>query len=299
MSHDVADLLGVLDLAPAGEDRFCGGSAALALPQLFGGQLLAQAVVAAGRTVRPDRSTVSLHASFLRPGRSGVPLDLAVERVRDGRLLSTREVRIRQGGAEVCRVVTTAAVDGEGPGHAPPLPDVRPAAELPDLAAASAPHGGLGPVWAGFDAVEVRLPALPPGGVPPEPPGPGVVGVGGGTSTAWMRAAGPLPDDPLLHRAVLAYLSDLLLISAAVQPHGYHLGHERAFDEQWSAVSLDHAMWWHTRPRGDEWLLFELASPASVGGRALVTAQVWAQDGTPVAGVAQQALVLPRIPSPA
>jgi acyl-CoA thioesterase-2 len=166
--------------------------------------------------------------------------------------------------------------------------------DLPDLATASAAHGGLGPVWAGFDAVDVRLPELPPGAVPAAPPEPGTSGVGGATSTAWMRAAGPLPADPLLHRAVVTYLSDLLLISAAVQPHGYHLGHERAFDEQWSAVSLDHALWLHTQPRADDWMLFQLTSPASVGGRALVSAEVSAPDGTPVASVSQQALVVPR-----
>jgi acyl-CoA thioesterase-2 len=291
--HDAADLVELLDLAAAGPGRFTGRSATLGLPQLFGGQLVAQSLIAAGRTV-DGRSPHSLHAHFLRPGRPDDPLEFHVEPLREGRLLATRQVTVRQDDRPICQAVLSFAQAVEGPRHGRSPAPVPPADELLPLPEVAARFGGLGPVWDGFLSVDVRLPH-PPDAPPPERPGPlGAVRPAQPADPVWMRVAGPLPDDPLVHAAALLYLSDLMLISASVAPHGYHLGHERAFDEQWVAVSLDHAVWFHAPARADAWLLFEQVSPVAGDGRALMHAAVFDAAGVPTATVVQEALVTPR-----
>jgi acyl-CoA thioesterase-2 len=179
-------------------------------------------------------------------------------------------------------------------GHSRPAETVPPAEDLPPLADVAAAFGGLGPVWDGFLSVDVRLPN-PPSSPPPERPDLlGTTRPAQPPDPVWMRVAGGLPDDPLVHAAGLLYLSDLMLISSSVAPHGYRLGHERAFDEQWIAVSLDHAVWFHQPARADEWLLFEQVSPVAGNGRALTHAAVFDATGAAVATVVQEALVTPR-----
>ena len=291
--HDAADLVDLLHLTATGPGRFTGRSAALGLPQLFGGQLVAQSLVAAGRTV-DGRHPHSLHAHFLRPGRSDVPLEFHVEPLRDGRLLATRQVTIQQGGRTICHAILSFSETMDGPRHSRQAAPVPPAEGLLPLAEVAAEFGGLGPVWDGFRSVEVRLPN-PPDAAPPERPEPlGSSRPAGTPDPVWMRVAGRLPDDPLVHAAGLLYISDLTLISASVAPHGYRLGHERAFDEHWNAVSLDHAVWFHAPAHADEWLLFEQVSPAAGDGRALTHAAVFDASGVAVATVVQEALVTPR-----
>jgi acyl-CoA thioesterase-2 len=291
--HDAADLVDLLDLTPAGPGRFTGRSAALGLPQLFGGQLVAQSLVAAGRTV-DGRSPHSLHAHFLRPGRPDVPLEFGVETLRDGRVLATRQVTVRQDGRIICQAVVSFAGTMDGPRHSRAAGPVPPAEHLPPLSEVAARYGGLGPVWDGFLSVDVRLPNAPASPPPERPGSTGTARPAQAADPIWMRVAGRLPDDPVAHAAGLLYMSDLMLISASVAAHGYRLGHERAFDEHWVAVSLDHAVWFHAPARADEWLLFEQVSPVAGDGRALTQAAVYDAAGTAVATVAQEALVTPR-----
>lgn len=292
MTHDLADLLEVLDLKQTADDRFVGRNAALDLPRVFGGQVAAQALVAAGRTVPADRTPQSLHADFLRPGRSEVPTEFVVETVREGRSRSNRAVVALQRGKAILSL--TAAFGGDGgaafagpayPGtstdavvrHQVPAPQAPGPTTVPTLADSVARYGGLDGMWTAFTAVEIRM-------------DPRTVD-GGSRDLIWMRAAGTVPDDPLLHAAVTCYATDLTLLAAALVPHGLVIGRERDDRHAWDTVSLDHALWLHRIPRADDWMLFDQHSPVASWGRALSTAQIFARDGELLATVAQEGLL--------
>jgi acyl-CoA thioesterase-2 len=280
VTHDLADLLDVLDLKQAADDRFVGRNAALDLPRVFGGQVAAQALVAAGRTVAGGRTPQSLYADFLRPGRSEVPIEFVVETVREGRTRSNRSVAALQDGREILRMsVAFGHPDATEPrvGHQTPTPPAPPPSAVPSLAESVARYGGLDGMWTGFDAVEIRL-------------DPRTVD-GGSRDLIWMRAAGVLPDDPLVHAAVTCYATDLTLLAAALVPHGLVIGRERDDRHAWDTVSLDHALWLHRVPRADDWMLFDQHSPVASWGRALSAAGIFAPDGELVATVAQEGLL--------
>ncbi|GAA4261133.1 acyl-CoA thioesterase [Dactylosporangium darangshiense] len=278
MRHDTADLLDVLDLRRVGEHTFEGRNSALDLPRVFGGQLAAQALVAAGRTVAPPHVPQSLHATFLRPGRPERPTRFTVERVRDGRGRTTRAVTATQDDRAVLRLTAAFGAPATGVTHQVPAPEAGAPESAPTLDESIADLGGLAGLWTDFGAVEIRVAPHPPAH-----PSRGLV---------WMRAAGPLPDDPAVHAAVLCYLTDLTLLSAALVPHGLRLGRERDHDHAWDTVSLDHALWLHRIPRADEWLLFDQQSPVASWGRALATAQVFDRSGELVATVTQEGLLV-------
>lgn len=274
----MTSLAELLDVAAVGERRFRGESDTVALPQPFGGQLVGQSVVAAGRVLPADRTVESIRTTFLRAGRTGHPVTLDVEPLRNGRRVSVLEVVVRQDDRELCRSTVSAAVDVPGGVRhetapaAVPGPDVsRP---LADLAVAD---GGLGALWEGFTAVDVR-----------------VAGTGeDGRAHLWMRCAA-LPTDPLLHRAATAYASDLMLMATVLARHGVPVGHEKTLAEDWNALSLDHAVTFSGDTRADDWQLFSQFSPGARGGRALVTATVSDRAGRPSCDVSQLALVWHR-----
>jgi acyl-CoA thioesterase-2 len=246
---------------------------------VFGGMLLAQGLVAAARTTT-GTAPHALHAHFLRGARYTAPLDWAVERVRDGFRFATRRVVATQGG----RLVFTMVV-----GFTPPPADAElthadsmPAAPAPETlddwedlrvriagdAGARRPDGPL----------EVRE-CDPDGAVP---------AVGRPARRAlWMRPRGVLPDDPVLHAAMLAYASDRGLLSTAARPHGLMWGARQG-------ASLDHALWLHRPWRFDGWLLCSSESPVAVGGRGFVQASMYGRDGVRVASIAQEGLVRRR-----
>lgn len=290
MTHDLADLLEVLDLKQIADGRFVGRNAALDMPRVFGGQVAAQALVAAGRTVASGRTPQSLHADFLRPGRSEVPTEFVVETVREGRSRSNRAVAALQRGKAILRM--TAAFGGDGgatttgpvfPGttavvrHQVPAPVAPDPTVMPSLADSVARYGGLDGMWARFEAVEIRM-------------DPRTVD-GGSRDLIWMRSAGTLPADPLVHAAVTCYATDLTLLAAALVPHGLVVGREHDGRHAWDTVSLDHALWLHRIPRADGWMLFDQHSPVASWGRALSTAHIFAPDGELVATVAQEGLL--------
>ncbi|RJK98131.1 acyl-CoA thioesterase [Vallicoccus soli] len=275
MPRSVDALLEVLDLEDLEVDLFRGRSPETSLQRVFGGQVAAQALVAAGRTVVPERSVHSLHAYFLRLGDPGRPIVYDVDRIRDGRSFTTRRVVARQHGRPIFHMSASFQAAEEGLEHADPMPVVPRAEDLPDARAAMGP--GTGPWvdwWRDWLPLDVRLVAP--------------VGEGDeGRTRVWLRPLGALPDDPLLHVCVLAYASDLTLLTSTL---AMHPGVPRP---QVQLASLDHAMWFHRPVRADGWLLFDQRSPSASGGRGLGTGRVFTADGTLVANVVQEGLVRP------
>ena len=240
--------------------------------RLFGGLLLAQAVIAAGRTVE-GRHLHSLHASFLRPGRSRVPLELAVDRLRDGRSFSARRVTGTQAGDVTIVATASFTRPGEGVSHQDPMPPAPEPGGLPDwedLRAAMLRTERRRDV-----ALELRVCDADP--EHPEVPLEAYRRV-------WTRPRGRLPDDPLLHAAMFVFSTDRTLLRVAVRPHGpiWRVRH---------AASLDHAVWLHHPARFDDWMLYVCQSPVAVAGRALAFGAMYDRGGRRVLSVAQEGLL--------
>jgi acyl-CoA thioesterase-2 len=280
----VAELLELLDLAPAGSDRFRAASHAISLPFVFGGQVAAQAVAAAHRTVPPQRRVESLHAMFLAPGDPARALDLEVQRLRDGRSFSARHVTVTQGATPVFTAMLSFHAEEAGIEHAESPSTVPPDPhDLPTLDTWLAPHTERLPAWwVRPGAIDLRYPQQPPHVL--TQPGDPV-----GRQQLWMRAAAPLPerdDLPGLHACVLTYASDLTLLDPVMLRHrlSWYAGQVRA-------ASLDHAIWFHRPVRADSWLLYDQDSPTAHGGRALARGQIFDAAGLLCASVAQEGVV--------
>ncbi len=307
----LADLLEVLDLdevgradinvtASLGEDGgagsgptpmtfaeemtlFRGQSQRMPHGRVFGGQVLAQGVVACGRTVQPGddgtaRPIHSLHAYFMRPGDDTPPITFAVERMRDGRSFSTRRAHAIQNGKPILSMSCSFQEPAGGLDHQDEMPDVP------------GPEGlqSLSDVFGGIDhpgAKHVADRAIEQRHVEGQlflAPGEERVA----QQSVWTRAVGRMPDDPLLHSAVLAYASDYALLEPVLRRHG----------RQWvggglNVASLDHAMWFHRPARADDWLLYAQQSPSAQGGRGLGIGRMFTAEGTLVASVAQEGML--------
>lgn len=279
-------LLKVLQLdyhgAETGEDVYAGESMHQPNGRVYGGQVLAQALLAAGATVDRGRLPHSLHGYFLRAGDIHQPVDFAVERLRDGRSFSARRVHAYQGGKAILSMISSFQEDQPGIEHSTPMPDV-PAPE--DVLSAQDVLGGIDhPVadfWSRQSAFDVR-----------HVEGSLYLGPSAEAShhqAVWMRSRGPVPEDQLLHRALLIYACDQIMLEPVLRTGGHSW-----MTPGLSVASLDHAMWWHRDVRVDEWLLFVQSSPSAQGGRGLGSARVYSQDGTLVASIAQEGMV--RIP---
>lgn len=302
----LADLLDVLDLRdiggaahdpadPAGApahayreaegDVFVGRSQPQPHGRVYGGQVIAQSVVAAGRTVAsldgPPRHLHSLHCYFLRAGDAAAPIRFAVERLRDGASFSARRVHAIQYGKPILSLAASFQTDAGGIDHAVTMPAV-PDPETLRSAVDDLADVGHGRPEATFAArtrpVDIRhcqgsLYATPRRQLNAE-------------QSVWIRALGAIPDDPLLHAAVLAYASDFTLLEGALRRHGLVWA-----DPRLRAASLDHAMWFHRPGRADEWVLYTQASPSAQGGRGLGLGHMFAEDGTLLATVAQEGML--------
>ncbi|HET7799343.1 MAG TPA: acyl-CoA thioesterase domain-containing protein [Humibacillus xanthopallidus] len=286
MTQRVSGLVDLLDLRRESETTWLGRTDTVRLPHLYGGQLVAQSVVAAGRTAGEERPVHSIHTTFLRAGRPGEPVRFVAETLRTGGLITTLDVGAWQGERLLCRSTVSCSALVDGLTHQRPAPPSAGADASTDLRDVAEATGGLGDYWEEFAAIELRVDpvlrethpahsASPPSGI-------------------WMRSREPLPDDPLVHRATIAYASDLMLMSTAVTPHGHTTGHERSLAARWRAVSLDHAIWFHREARADSWLLFDHATPAAHASRALIEATAFDADGGEVCHVAQEALIRPH-----
>ncbi len=282
MPSSIDELLSLLDLEPIEECLFRGRQPETSLQRVFGGQVASQALVSAARTADVDRVVHSLHAYFLRPGDTKVPILYDVERTRDGRSFSTRRVVARQHGRPIFYMSASFQVPEEGLDHQDPMPPVAGPLDCPELGDVLAgltgrPRDDWDREWAALDvryAGDSRA-----GGALQDDRHPALARV-------WLKASGPVGDDPVLHAAVLAYASDLTLLSATVVPHGTYIG-----DPRLQPASLDHAMWFHRPLRADQWLLYDQVSPSASGGRGFATGRLFTEDGRLVATAVQEGLV--------
>lgn len=284
MPQSVTELVELLDLEEIEVGLFRGRQSKTALQRVFGGQVLAQGLAAASRTVPEDRRLHSMHGYFIRPGRTDLPIVFEVENVRDGRSFSARRAVARQGGSVIFFASTSFHIPEEGVEHQDGAPTDVPAPEdCPTLSEVLAQATGRpASVWdQEWGALEVRYvgDSRPPNGALIDPAYPA-------RSRVWIRTSGPLGDDPRQHQSALAYASDLTLLSASTTPHGLVIG----LNVQ--AASIDHAMWFHRPFRADRWLLYDQNSPSASSALGLSVARLF-QDGQLVCTVAQEGLIRP------
>jgi acyl-CoA thioesterase-2 len=253
---------------------------------VFGGQVLAQAIAAAYRTVDVPHGLHSIHAYFLRPGDWRVPILYEVDRIRDGRSFSTRRVVAVQHGRAIFSMASSWQKDEEGLEHAVQMPDVPPPGALRGDREAylevARKHPEISRFAFRFEAIDSRqverILMTDSGTHPPY-------------KHTWLRTRETLPDDPEIHLAMLAYMSDLDFMSTSMLPHG-----RNKIREHVQGASLDHSIWFHRPFRADEWLLFAKESPNAGGARGFVRGQFFNRDGELVATAAQECLIRPRGP---
>jgi acyl-CoA thioesterase-2 len=276
-------LVALLDLERIEDDIFRGVSPPESPVRIFGGQVAGQALVAAGRTVPPERAVHSLHAYFIRAGDPRVPIVYDVDRIRDGRSFTTRRVVGIQHGKAIFLLSASFQLTEQGLEHADVMPEVASPEQLDDLETwarrAGDTRAAITRVPRPFDLRYVTPPVWARVGDEARP---------GKHHRLWLRADGVLPDDPLVHVCVLAYASDLTLLGSVAAGHGHALGQDVV------AASLDHAMWFHRPFRADDWVLHDCASPSATGGRGLATGRFFSRDGRLIASVVQEGLVRVR-----
>ena len=281
MDPVLADLQHLLTLERIEDNIFRGESRDIGSEQVFGGQVLGQALSAAQQTIA-DRAAHSLHAYFLRRGDMAAPIVYEVDRQRDGRSFSVRRVVAVQHGRPILNMAASFQVPEEGLEHQFGMPDVPGPESLPDAREIARDHlDGLPAKMRRFVTSERPFefrPVEPPAFVDDRPREP--------VKHVWVRAVDRLPDAPDLHRSMLAYVSDYELLGAAALPHGLPFGHGRV-----QMASLDHALWFHHQPRVDEWFLYAIDSPASSGGRGFARGRIYTREGMLVASTTQEGVI--------
>lgn len=285
MKHAISDLLEILDLEVLEHNLFRGRSPQVGWQRVFGGQVIGQALVAATRTVEPQRNVHSLHAYFLLPGDPKVPIIYEVDRIRDGRSFTTRRVVAIQHGQAIFSMSASFHVHEPGLVHQVPMPDVPGPEDLPSDEEIKARVLPLmpDPVRAYFERerpIELK-PVEFRRYMSREPMEP--------RFNVWIRATGRLPDDPAIHQCVLAYASDMTLLDTSLVAHG-----RTVFERTIQAASLDHALWFHRPFRADEWLLYSQDSPSAGDARGFSRGLIFSRHGELVASVAQEGLIRPR-----
>lgn len=301
------DLLDTLDLQPAGSatgtaggaadddrsdfgvsasDVFIGRSQPMPHGRVFGGQVLAQSVIAAGRTVNDladgaehPRGIHSLHGYFLRPGDSDHPIRFTVERLRDGHSFSARRVHAIQYGRPILSMITSFQTESGGLDHQDAMPAAPDPESLQALAEVFAGvHDPQASFWSKDKPIDLRHVE-------------GAIYLRAGQQLAsrqsvWLRTVGPLPDDPLINAAVLAYCSDYSLLDPVLRGHGLAWS-----DRRLRVASLDHAMWFHRPGRADSWTLYTQHSPSASNGRGLASGQMFDAGGRLLATVTQEGMI--------
>ncbi|MCX7296202.1 MAG: acyl-CoA thioesterase II [Hyphomicrobiales bacterium] len=282
MPTAVDDLLAILDLEELDLNLFRGRSPQNGWQRVYGGQVIGQALVAAVRTVEPDRLAHSMHAYFLLPGDPKVPIIYDVDRMRDGKSFTTRRVTARQHGHPIFSMLVSFHTHEEGLTHQAQMPDVPPPEQLPTEKEVRAKYLPLLPeavrrYYERERPIEMRPVEFDryTGKKYPD-----------GRFHVWIKINGRLPDELSLHQCALAYASDMTLLDASLTPHGRTL-----FEKEFMAASLDHALWLHRPFRADEWLLYAQDTPSLQGSRGFARGLIFTRDGTLVASVAQEGLV--------
>ncbi|HEY5224809.1 MAG TPA: acyl-CoA thioesterase II [Microbacteriaceae bacterium] len=288
MTDPLTGMLAALDLTDTGartdEDIFTGASQWMPHGRVYGGQVLAQSLVAAMRTIDDAHRVHSMHGYFLRAGDIERPITFSVDRIHDGRSFSARRTQAYQDGAPILSMIASFQTDAEGLDHQVAMPTDLPLPdELPDAAAALIDlDQPVGRYWATQRAFDMRH--------IPSPVYLSVEGAHVAHQAVWFRAIGPLPDDDALHRAALVFASDYTILESVFRRHGL----------AWATpglkvASLDHAMWWHRSGRVDDWLLYVQESPSASGGRGLAQGRIYTKEGILLASIAQEGMIrLPR-----
>ncbi len=287
MTDPLTGLLSALDLtdtgARTGEQIFTGTSQWMPHGRVFGGQVLAQSLVAAMRTTAEDRVVHSMHGYFLRPGDISLPITFSVERIHDGRSFSARRTQAYQHGLPILSMIASFQEADEGLDHQIGFP-----ADIPDPESLPSDEQALRDIdhpvaqyWATGRPFDMRH------------VGSSLYFTVDGEHVAhqavWLKTVGRLPDDPNLHRAALAYASDYSILESIFRRHGLSWSTPGA-----KVASLDHAMWWHRFGRADEWMLYAQESPTAIGGRGLAQGRIFSRDGRLLASVAQEGMVRVR-----
>jgi acyl-CoA thioesterase-2 len=292
--RSTGELVDLFDLETIEEGLYRGKQPETIMQRVFGGQVLGQALLAASLTVAPERLVHSFHAYFLLPGDPSVPIVYDVDNLRDGRSFSARRVAARQHGKHIFYL--TASYQGDEPGleHQDVMPsDVPPPEDCPALADSLAGvmrSDVAAAMKEEFGALDFRFAgSSSEGGLYYDPARPAI-------SRVWMRAPGSMPQETvpggdMLHRCLLAYMSDLSLLHASLVPH------YKVRPEDMIRASLDHAMWFHRPFRADEWLLYDQTSPSASGSRGLSFGRIY-QEGVLVASAVQEGLIRPTVPLP-
>jgi acyl-CoA thioesterase-2 len=275
------DLIKVMTLERLELNLFRGQSRDIGSSQVFGGQVLGQALVAASATVEA-RAVHSLHAYFLRRGDFNSPIVYEVDRARDGNHFSTRRIIAIQHGAQIFNMSASFQSVERGFDHQLPMPQVPAPEELTDLdthTRAILPHlpPAIRRVLEQKRPFEFR-PVQPPNFLQPQKMSP--------FRNIWLRAVEKLPDDDALHRCLLAYVSDFNLLDTAMMPHGIPTAAAKLV-----IASIDHAMWFHRNVRVDDWLLYSTDSPSASGARGFARGSIFARDGRLVASTSQEGLL--------
>lgn len=284
MSEVLEELINLLTLEPIENRIFRGQSQELGWGRVFGGQVLGQALSAARQTVEPERHVHSFHSYFLREGDSSKPIVYTVDCIRDGRSFNTRRVVAVQNGHPIFNLSASFQVSEQGLEHQDLMPTVIPVDEALSERTLIERHSDLIPKplqkpLLSERPIEIRFadPADPLA-TPFRPP----------NHKVWIRTNGKLPDNPGLHKYLLAYASDFQFLTSSLYPHG-----AASFQKPMQIASLDHAMWFHRPFRIDDWLLHCVESTTASRARALVRGQIFNQSGQLVASTAQEGLIRP------
>ena len=285
-SHAAMDqLLSTLDLEKLEENLFRGSSPQVGWQRVFGGQVIAQALMAAQRTVPEDRFVHSLQAYFIRPGDPSVPIVYQVDRIRDGSSFATRWIVAIQHGRPIFSMSASFQVEEGGLDHQVPMPAVTPPEalmgekEFKELFLVQAPEV-VRKYWSQDRPIEIRpvslVHYLTKEKLEPR-------------QDIWVRAVGAVPADRHYQACILAYLSDMTLLDTSLYPHGTSI-----FNPKLQVASLDHAMWFHRPCAMDDWLLYTQDSPSASGARGMTRGGLYTRSGTLVASVAQEGLIRKR-----
>jgi len=283
--YTAGDLIGLFDVERIERNIYRGRNRDIGTGRVFGGQVLAQSLVAARRTIDDARDCHSLHGYFILPGDLSVPIVYFVDRLRDGKSFTTRRVTAIQHGNAIFNMSASFHKPEDGPEHHAAMPDVPPPEQVEselDVLREMAERipEPIRDVLTQDRPIDFR----PVEKVDPFTPAPRAA-----CRHFWLRANGRLSDDLLDHQAVLAYASDYGLLGTALMPHALTI---RQPDIQ--VATLDHAIWFHRRFRADEWLLYAMEAPSAAGSRGFTRGNIFTRDGVMVASVAQEGL-MPKI----
>ncbi|MCP9235869.1 acyl-CoA thioesterase II [Lewinella sp. JB7] len=279
---DISELLSLLDLERLEVNLFRGESRSVGNARVFGGQVLAQALAAAMRTVPENRFVHSLHGYFVLPGDLNVPIVFEVDRIRDGGSFTTRAVKAIQNGQAIFHLTSSFQLDQEGFDHQIEMPEVLPPEELVSYEGMARQFGDTLPA----NIKKILSIERPLEFRPVEFLNPFAHEKYAPTRNVWLRTKGAMSADRRLQALVLAYTSDYNLLTTALLPHG------RATDyRNLQMASLDHAMWFHRPFRVDEWLLYSMDSPSASGARGFTRGNIFDTTGKLVASVVQEGML--------